>query len=338
MAMGQMLIPLIIAVLLLLLMKPKANTSKTSASASATTITTPISESTRAIVRAQEPSPLKREVTCQECLNPKPNPGPSPIQVPVPVQVPVTVAPVPKCNDCLLEPGMSCLQKHFDVKNVRASSWMDLFNRLNEISEKIVNIVELGTSEMGEKSCIDKGCSTVLFGQWVKNRNELYSSRKNIAMSKLYSVDSKKEKIEKAKEVYSKYPKVIENIQFLHEEKAVADFITRFDKPIDILYINQDQGQVQGQGQVPEKATLEVKRMHLSEIRAALPKLSKHAFVIIDNIQFGHGDLVIQELATRGFKILSDDYQAIITKPVITDSVKNEISRMSEWMAESKKL
>jgi predicted O-methyltransferase YrrM len=303
----MMLISLIIAVLLFLMnKKPKTTASSIGSSSSSGT-----SVETQSIARAQAPSVVKREVTCDECLKPKTT-----------TPATTTTTTVAKCDDCLVKPGMACLKQHFDSKNVRAVSWTDLFNRMNEISEKIVNIIELGTSPLGEKSCIDTGCSTVLFAQWVKNRNDLYSSRKNISVGKLYSIDSVEKNIQQAKTTYGKYPEIMKNIQFSHHEKMV-DFISSFDKPIDILYIDGN--------------SVSDKRAHLAEIRAALPRLSKHALVVIDNIKLGHGDLVIQELATKGFKILSDDFQAIITKPVITDSVKNEISRMSEWMAESKK-
>lgn len=308
-----MLISLIVAVLLFLMKKPTSPKSSSSSSSSPTSSSTAVES--QSIARAQAPSVVKREVTCEECLKPKESKNT------------IVTDTTKKCDDCLVKPGMECLKQHFDSKNVRAVSWKDLFNRMNEISEKVVNIVELGTSPLGQKSCIDTGCSTVLFGQWVKNRNELYNSRKNVSMARLYSVDNQAEKIKQAKTTYEKYPEIIKNIQFSHHEKMV-DFITSFDKQIDILYIDSN----------GNSNSIDNKRAHLAEIRAALPKLSKHAMVVIDNIKLGHGDLVIQELATKGFKILSDDFQAIITKPVITDSVKNEISRMSEWMAESKKL
>lgn len=246
----------------------------------------------------------KREVTCEECLKPK-----------------------DKCDDCIKQPGLACLKHHFGVgNNVRAASWTDLFHRMNDLSEKIQTIVELGTSSLGEKSCVDTGCSTVLFSQWVKNRNDLFASKKQVVPATLYSVDASKDKISKATETYSKYPEVFKGIQFSHHEKLV-DFINNFNRPIDILYMDGNDAE----------NTKEVQREHLAEIRAALPRLTKHGMVVIDNVGKGHGNLVIQELATKGFKILSDDFQAILTRPAIADSVKNEISRRSEWMAESKK-
>lgn len=230
------------------------------------------------------------------------------------------------CDECLNRSGNACLNEHFDSKNKRASSWTDLFLRLGDISEKVVNIIELGTSPLGEKSCIDTGCSTVLFGQWVKNRNGIYHDHKNVQKTRLYSVDENIDKINASKALYGKYPLISKNIDFVHSKPL--DFITSFAKPIDLLYI--DSTKLEDSQKIDD-----LKRVHLTEIRAAIPKLSKHAIVVIDNVNSGHGDMVIQELSAKGFRILMDDFQVILCKPILSDSAKNEISMKSEWMAES---
>ncbi len=100
-----------------------------------------------------------------------------------------------------------------------------------------------------------------------------------------------------------------------------------FNKPIDVLYIDSSK--------LDTTDVNDLKKTHLAEIRCALPKLSKHAFVIIDNVVSGQGDMVIQELSAKGFRILMDDFQVILCKPIISDAAKNEISMKSEWMADS---
>jgi hypothetical protein len=231
------------------------------------------------------------------------------------------------CDECLNRTGNACLADHFDNKNKRSISWTDLFIRLGEHIAKIQNIIELGTSHLGEKSCIDTGCSTVLFGQWVKNRNEMFADSKSVPQAKLYSVDENEAKIQASKAIYGKYPLVSKHIEFVHSNPR--DFIINFQKPIDLLYI--DSSKLSD----PQLELEEVKRMHLAEIRSAIPKLSKHALVVIDNVNSGQGDMVIQELSAKGFRILMDDFQVILCKPVMSDAAKNEISIKSEWMADS---
>lgn len=162
-------------------------------------------------------------------------------------------------------------------------------------------LVETGTAREGAKNCggdgcsalIGDGCSTLIFAEWVKNHG-----------GKLYSVDINKMNLENAADALGD---LMPFVKLIHSDSV--NFLHKFRQPIDFLYLDSLDYDFRDPSPSQEH--------HLKEIKAAYPWLTPKAVVMIDDCALperGKGKLVIEYLLTKGWKILLEDYQVILSR------------------------
>ena len=181
----------------------------------------------------------------------------------------------------------------------RFATFERAFELLLERTDGSRSIVETGC--VREKNDYSAGYSTVLFGEFL----ERYGG-------KLYSVDISELNVGICRKLTRRYARlastyVSDSIVFLR------DWPSKFPgAPIDLLYLDSHDYPVYNE--YPR----ELSQQHcLGELDAALPSLSPHAIVLIDDSDLPGGGkplLARARLAELGFKCERDDYQTLWTR------------------------
>jgi len=180
-------------------------------------------------------------------------------------------------------------------------------------------IVELGTT----RSFRD-GSTAQKTKQWSPNEPEVWDWSAGCftritseiiagANAKIYSIDLSKDALKVSKTVCKDY---LSQIEFQHTTSE--SFLTSFDKPIDLLYL--DTGNM-------DEATAEL-HLREAEILAQENTLKDDAIILIDDVRnphmkiqqnepsdYGKSKYSIPYLVEHGFEILMDEYQVIMRKP-----------------------
>jgi len=153
-----------------------------------------------------------------------------------------------------------------------------------------INIVETGTIRgLSETSKMGDGWSSYHWGMYCNKTN-----------SNLWCVDIDPNAIDHTKEVHKKY---VQNISVEYHVKDSIKFLREFDKQIDFLFL--DSYDYCGD----EENIRKCHEHQLNEIKAAYPKLSDFAIILIDDVfndetYDGKGKLSIPFLLENGFEII----------------------------------
>ena len=154
-------------------------------------------------------------------------------------------------------------------------------------------LVETGTSRCGASNFIWDGGSTVIFSDWAHKHN-----------AHLYSVDISPNAVQTSQDAVKAYEPAVTIVC-----SDSIEFLSKFGKPIDFLYLDSFDYEVGN----PEPS----QKHHLKEIEAAYPFLHANSIVMIDDCDFpcgGKGILVIDYLTKKGWNVLYEGYQVILTK------------------------
>jgi hypothetical protein len=190
------------------------------------------------------------------------------------------------CND-----GKNFLEGKIPPSNGRFRTFEYALNLL--CARKAAVLVETGTARYGMGNCIGDGCSTAIFGEWVKIHGGVF-----------FSVDINKQYLENAAQALGDTKNYV---NFVHSDSIA--FLQNFGHPIDFLYLDSFDYEFGNPGPSQEH--------HLKEIIAAYPWLNPNSIVMIDDCALpegGKGRLVIQYLRERGWNVIYDSYQVILSR------------------------
>ncbi len=184
------------------------------------------------------------------------------------------------------------LHNRLSSRNMRYATFQHAMQLMEERNARV--LVETGCARLqGQEAFYGDGASTVIFGHWAFLHN-----------AHLYSVDISEKNVENARQLAAEYLSAIS----LSVNDSVA-YLKAFDKQIDFLYLDSFDFEVEN----PEASQLH----HLKEIQAAYDKLAPHAIVMIDDCALPHGGkgkYIIQYLLEKGWKIVAQKYQVIMTR------------------------
>ncbi len=186
-------------------------------------------------------------------------------------------------------PSESYLTDRIKLDDKRYLTYLGILELLNHHDAKI--IVETGTSRDGDRNFNGDGGSTVIFADWATQNNAF-----------IYSVDIDPQAVKNSQIATDIYA---DHVQVVCEDSI--SFLTKFDKPIDFLYLDSFDFDFSN--------PITSQEHHLKEIIAACPKLSDNSIVMIDDCDLpegGKGKLVIQYLTSLGWVIFQDGYQVIM--------------------------
>lgn len=160
--------------------------------------------------------------------------------------------------------------------------------------------METGTARAGAQNFIGEGGSTIIFGDWATQND-----------AKRYSVDISPEAVFKARNAVRNY---VNHVEIVWVDSIL--FLANFNQPIDFLYL--DSYDFDFNNPFPSQ------HHHLLEIEAAYPQLHENSIVMIDDCGLpygGKGKLIIPYLLERGWKIVFNGYQVILTQAIINNEV-----------------
>lgn len=183
------------------------------------------------------------------------------------------------------------LAHRISSRNMRYQSFIMALDMLRDRHAK--TLVETGTARSGDFN--GDGGSTIIFGDWASRNNAL-----------LYSVDISQQHIDNARKLTKDY------VNSGHLQLVCSDsveFLVNFDAPIDFLYL--DSFDYEWGNPKPSQ------EHHLKEVMAAYPYLHQESFIMIDDCTLpegGKGKLVIEFLKEKGWKIVYDGYQVILSQ------------------------
>jgi hypothetical protein len=152
-------------------------------------------------------------------------------------------------------------------------------------------IVETGTARCGNENLSGDGGSSLIFANWVGQQG-----------GEFYSVDIDRAAILKAQSASLKSP----SVHFVHSDSVA--FLKKFHKKIDLIYLDSYDYDM--------NMAFASQEHHLNEIIAAYDKLHDKSIILIDDCALeggGKGKLVIEFLRSRGWKILHERYQVLLT-------------------------
>jgi hypothetical protein len=178
----------------------------------------------------------------------------------------------------------------------RRETFRKTLEMLSERRAKV--LVETGSARLGFKGAKSNGASTVVFAKWASENGAL-----------LHTVDISEDSINAAKaEVENQgYSKWVE----WHLQDSLK-FLADFQVPVDFLYLDS-----YDYSKTDERIQLASQEHHLAEFKAIESRLHKNSFVLIDDCGLpngGKGKLAIAYMLERGWKVLVDDYQVLLTK------------------------
>ncbi len=157
----------------------------------------------------------------------------------------------------------------------------------------VKTIVETGTARGGESNFEGDGGSTVIFSHWAYKHN-----------GSLNSVDINQVALNLAAGAVSLFQ---DQVNLVHDDSV--HFLQHFPQTIDFLYLDSFD--------FDENNPQPSQQHHLKEIEAAYDKLSPRSIVMIDDCKLPHGGKgkeAISFLLNRGWKVIEDGYQVILTK------------------------
>lgn len=190
--------------------------------------------------------------------------------------------------DCCIK---SILEGKIPTENPR---YRTLGRAMELIRERQLEVfVETASDRKQSANCLSDECFTLAMADWIKrNQGELSSARFNEGT--VHNVDTP----------------LRDNVKFIKLNKGDSvDVLKNFDQKIDFLYLDSLDFDAKNPNPSQNRA--------LQEIEAAYPWLTKRSIVIVDHCesgQCGKGDLVIDFLVNRGWKILAKDSQVILSK------------------------
>jgi len=189
-----------------------------------------------------------------------------------------------------LQPALTFLHKSLiDARAKTMHTALQLMETRN-----VKTIVETGTARGGHMAFSGDGGFTIITGYWC-----------SLNGAKLYSVDINPTALKNARTMILDYEEAIDLI-----EDDSVHFLKNFNKKIDFLYLDS----LDFEKDNPEPS----QRHHLAEIEAAYDKLKPNSVVMIDDCDLPHGGkgkLVIDYLVKRGWEIVAQSYQVILTYP-----------------------
>lgn len=193
--------------------------------------------------------------------------------------------------------GNTILEGKIPPDNIRYDTFNCALNLLDTKKDPV--IIETGTARMGKEWCLTDGCSTFIFAEWVEKNG-----------GTLFSVDISKESIQTCKSALKAQQRFV---TFAQSDSVV--FLQKFNKQIDFLYLDSFD--------FDENNPIPSQEHHLKEIIAAYPHLTPNSVVMIDDCDLpyggenygGKGKLVIEYLVAKGWKIVMQEYQAILVFP-----------------------
>ena len=189
------------------------------------------------------------------------------------------------------------LSKFLDGRIPEVSGRYETFLLALELMQKrkAKVIVETGTARYGSGNFIGDGGSTIIFGDWARKNNAV-----------LYSIDIDEGALYNA---YQNLGDSTKAVHLVHSDSV--EFLRRFNQTIDFLYLDSYDFDCFNPDPSQEH--------HLNEIIAAYPYLRENSVVMIDDCDLPHGGkgkLVIDYLLKRGWKILAEQYQVILSKKI----------------------
>ncbi len=192
-----------------------------------------------------------------------------------------------------LNPALQFL--HRKLRDARAGTMHQALSLMEERNVK--TIVETGTARGGHMAFSGDGGFTIITGYWC-----------SLNQATLYSVDISEKSIDNAKTMVQDY---LDSIEFVEDDSV--HFLQNFDRKIDFLYL--DSLDFDKNNPIPSQ------EHHLEEIKVAYDKLHPRSIVMIDDCALPHGGkgkLVIEYLLKRGWQLIANNYQVILTYPHAT--------------------
>lgn len=159
-------------------------------------------------------------------------------------------------------------------------------------------LVETGTAREGLAGSKSNGASTIVFGLWAQQNDAV-----------LHSVDVSAESIAAAQAEVDRQG--LQSAVRFHEQDSIQ-FLEDFDKAVDFLYL--DSYDYDKEDVAVQQASQE---HHLAEFRSIEPRLTERSIVLIDDCRLpngGKGKLVIEYMLERGWQIIADAYQVLLTR------------------------
>lgn len=181
--------------------------------------------------------------------------------------------------------------------------WETFRMALKMMEERNVKtIVETGTARNGDENFEGDGGSSILYSLWAKDHG-----------AEFYSVDIDTASLIRAKRAVGsafgvQHKKLPSYLHFVCSDSI--DFLQQFQKPIDFLYLDSYDYDLQNPGPSQEH--------HLREIQAAYHALTPQTIILIDDCGLpggGKGKLVIDFLLDRGWQIAKEGYQVLLVYP-----------------------
>ena len=173
-------------------------------------------------------------------------------------------------------------------------------------------LVETGTARLGLKGAKSNGASTLIFTTWAKANHAL-----------LHSVDISRRSIAAAKQEVENHG--LSDYVIWHQQDSLA-FLSGFEEAVDFLYL--DSYDYHKQDTAIQIAS---QQHHLAEFKAIESRLHRGSLVLIDDCDLpngGKGKLVISYMLERGWIILLNDYQVLLSKLIGTapGQLRDEVS------------
>ena len=183
------------------------------------------------------------------------------------------------------------LENRLSQDDKRYATFKQALELVQESKGKI--LVETGTARGGDKNFIGDGGSTIIFSD--------FSAKNNCSF---YSVDINRSCLLEAKNACKKIGK---KTYFIHSDSLI--FLKNFKYSIDFLYLDSFD--------YDENNPLPSQIHHLKEIEEAYPHLSENCLILIDDCDLpngGKGKIVVEYLLNRGWKILINKYQILMSR------------------------
>ncbi len=190
------------------------------------------------------------------------------------------------CKNCI----STILEGKIPVSDQRYRTFYLAFELLKD--RKAQMIVETGTAREGSAWCVGDGCSTLLFAEWVRRTGGTF-----------YSVDIDEQALKKASQAIGE---MTSSIRLICNDSV--DFLANFNRKIDFLYLDSYDFEINN----PQPS----QEHHLKEIQAAYPHLTNKSIIMIDDCDLPHGGkgkLAIEFLLSKGWKIIANEYQVILS-------------------------
>ncbi len=159
-------------------------------------------------------------------------------------------------------------------------------------------IVETGTSRDGLKNTKGDGGTTIVFGKWAQQNG-----------AKLHSVDISEESVNGSKEEVEKQE--LTDTVTVHLGDSI-EFLKKIDSPVDFLYLDS-----YDYSKTDKNIQRKSQEHHLQEFLAIEDKLHENTIVLIDDCGLpggGKGKTVVEYMKNKGWNILINAYQILLTK------------------------